>query len=116
MFRLSTRLWEMFVQKAHQQTNHDNTFINRLILPTHEKSLFIQQNDFWAIRYEGHVAMFKSTRGLHYLAVLLHHPDREFHVSELLAHPLNAATPGGGVAVPELATSGLSSGFPVLDA
>jgi len=116
MSHLSKRLWKIFVQKVQLQTNHNNAFINRLILPTHEKSLFIKQNDFWAIRYEGHVTMLKSSRGLDYLAVLLHHPGREFHVSELLAHPLDAPTPGGGVAVPELAAGGLFSGFPVLDA
>src|SRR5260370_32344627 len=80
-------------------------------LATHEESLFIQPNDYWTIRYQGHVALIKSTRGLHYLAVLLRDPGREFHVRELLAHLLDA-----GVAVPEQVTDGLFSGFPVLDA
>ena len=39
--------------------------------PTHEKSLFLRQNDYWIIRYHGHTAFLKSTRGMQYLAVLL---------------------------------------------
>lgn len=81
-----------------------------------EESLFIQPNDYWTIRYQGHVALLKSTRGLHYLVVLLRNPGREFHVSELLAHALGGLIPGAGVAVPEGVNGGLFSGFPVLDA
>jgi hypothetical protein len=88
----------------------------RTTFPTHEESLFIEPNDYCTIRYQGHVASLKSTRGLHYLAVLLHDPGREFHVSELLAHSLSASTPGAGVAVPEGDAGGLCCGFPVLDA
>jgi len=87
-----------------------------LSLATHEESLFIQPNDYWTIRYQGHVGLIKSTRGLHYLAILLRDPGREFHVRELLAHPLDASAPSAGVAVPEQVTGGLFYGFPVLDA
>jgi len=87
-----------------------------LSLATHEESLFIQPNDYWTIRYQGHVALIKSTRGLHYLAILLRDPGREFHVRELLAHLLDASVPSAGVAVPEQVTGGLFSGLPVLDA
>jgi hypothetical protein len=40
-----------------------------------QKSLFLQQNDYWIIRYHGHTALLKSTRGLQYLAALLRDPD-----------------------------------------
>jgi hypothetical protein len=63
--------------------------------PTHEESLFLRQNDYWTIRYHGHTALFKSTRGLDYLAVLLRDPGREFHVTELVACPIDASTPAG---------------------
>ena len=53
-------------------------------LSTHKGPLFLQQTDYWIIRYQGHGGLLKSTRGLHYLAVLLRDPGREFHVSELL--------------------------------
>jgi hypothetical protein len=90
--------------------------VNPSIFPTNEESLFIQPDEHWTIRYQGHVALLKSTRGLHYLAVLLRDPGREFHVSELLAHPLGGLIPGAGVAMPEGVNGGLFSGFPVLDA
>ena len=69
------------------------------ILPTHEESLFLRQNDYWIIRYHGHTAFLKSTRGLRCLAAMLRNPGREFHVRELLARPLDASTPASAVAV-----------------
>jgi non-specific serine/threonine protein kinase len=84
-------------------------------LPPHEESLFLRQNDYWTIRYHGHAALLKSTRGLHYLAVLLRNPGREFHVRELLARPIDASTPAA-VAAKERVTRGLYAGVPVLDA
>ncbi len=84
-------------------------------LTTREGSLFLWQNDYWIIRYHGHAALLKSTRGLHYLAVLLHDPGREFHVRELLARPIDASTPGA-VAANGRVTGGLYAGVPMLDA
>ena len=49
-----------------------------------EESLFLRQGDYWIIRHHGRVALLKATRGLHCLSLLLHHPGREFHVSELV--------------------------------
>jgi hypothetical protein len=51
---------------------------------THEESLFSRQGDYWTIGYQRQVALLKATRGLHYLAFLLRHPGREFHVCELI--------------------------------
>jgi non-specific serine/threonine protein kinase len=65
------------------------------ILPTHEESLFLRQNDYWTIRYHGHAAFFKSMRGLCYLAILLSNPRREFHVMELLICRMDVATTAG---------------------
>jgi hypothetical protein len=58
---------------------------NRPALRMHEESLFLQHDDYWMIRYHGHAALLRSTRGLHCLALLLRYPGREFHVGELLA-------------------------------
>jgi len=85
-------------------------------LPTHEESLFLRQNDYWTIRYHGHTALLKSTRGLHYLAVLLRNPGREFHVRELLVRPMDVSTPAAAVAAHGRVTGGLYDGVPVLDA
>jgi hypothetical protein len=83
--------------------------------PTDEESLFLRHNDYWTIRYSGHAALLKSTRGLHYLAVLLREPGREFHVRELLARPIAVSTPAA-VSAKERVTGGLYAGVPVLDA
>jgi hypothetical protein len=48
-----------------------------------EESLFLREGDYWVIRYQEQVAFLKATRGLHWLSLLLRHPGREFHVSEL---------------------------------
>jgi hypothetical protein len=82
--------------------------------PTHKKSLFLRQNDYWVIRYHGHGALLKSTRGLQYLAVLLRDPGREFHVRELLARPMDVSTPAAAANRP--VTHGLYAGVPLLDA
>jgi hypothetical protein len=84
-------------------------------LPTHEGTLFLRQNDYWIIRYHSHAALLKSTRGLHYLAVLLRDPGREVHVSKLLACPMDVSTPAA-VAANGRVTGGLYAGVPVLDA
>jgi non-specific serine/threonine protein kinase len=80
---------------------------------TSEESLFLLQNDYWIIRYQGRAAFLKSTRGLGCLAVLLREPGREFHVSELIERLAIVSTEvvgNGGV------TTGLCGGIPVLDA
>jgi hypothetical protein len=84
-------------------------------LPTQEESMFLHQTDYWIIRYHGHGALLKSTRGLHCLAVLLRDPGREFHVSELLAGPMDASTLATAVAVGGRVTGGLCAGITVLD-
>jgi hypothetical protein len=83
---------------------------------THEEAWFLRQNDYWIIRYHGHAALLKSTRGLHYLAVLLRDPGREFHVREFLTRPAEVSTPAAAVAASGHVMGGLSTGVPVLDA
>ena len=83
--------------------------------PTDEESLFLRHNDYWTVRYRGHAALLKSTRGLHYLVVLLREPGREFHVRELLARPIASSTPAT-VAAKGRVTGGLYAGVRVLDA
>jgi hypothetical protein len=78
--------------------------------------LFLLQNHYWTIRYNGHAASFRSTLGLHYLAVLLRHPGREFHVRDLVARPMDVSTPAAAVAANELVMDEPYVGLPVLDA
>lgn len=86
------------------------------VLPTHEECLFLRQNDYWVIRYHGRSALLKSMRGLHCLGVLLRDPGREFHVKELLSHPMDASTPAAEVALHGCVTRGPYVGIPMLDA
>jgi hypothetical protein len=92
------------------------TLGDRSSFSTHEEASFLRQNDYWIIRYHGHAALLKSTRGLDYLAVLLRDPGREFHVRELLAHPADVSAPGTAVAANGRVTGRLYAGVPVLDA
>ncbi|HJW36989.1 MAG TPA: hypothetical protein VJ420_00040 [Candidatus Udaeobacter sp.] len=89
--------------------------VDYLICPTHKEYLLIQQDDYWTIRYRGHITLLKSTRGLHYLTVLLPNPGQEFHVSQLLARRLDVSTPTAGVALHRPVAGGLFAGLPVLD-
>ena len=54
-----------------------------LALSADQEPLFLRQGDYWVVRYEGQIAFLRATRGLHCLSILLRHPGREFHVSEL---------------------------------
>jgi non-specific serine/threonine protein kinase len=89
-----------------------------------EESSFFRQGDFWVIRYQGHSAFLKATRGLQYLRFLLGSPGREFHVNEFLADipdPMAAASAASGNGRlhedgARCVTSGLNDGSPILDA
>jgi non-specific serine/threonine protein kinase len=89
-----------------------------------EGSLFLRQNDYWTIRHRGRTACLKATRGLQCLALLLRHPGREFHVSELLASVVEAPVAAQAItargcpreARERLVAAGLYDGCPRLDA
>src|SRR5262249_61866814 len=51
-------------------------------------ALFRHEGDFWTLAYRGTVCRVKDTKGLHYIAYLLRHPRREFHVLELIGQGL----------------------------
>jgi hypothetical protein len=48
-------------------------------------ALLRREGDYWTIAYDGQLLRLRDSRGLHYLEILLRHPGRAFHVSELLA-------------------------------
>jgi len=91
---------------------------HRPALSTREGSLFIQQGDYWTIGYQKHVAFLKATRGLHYLALLLRHPGREFHVCELVGQVIGSPLlfGKGGHATAARQGKFLSDAGPILDA
>ena len=83
---------------------------------SHGESSFIRHEDYWAIRYQGHSAFLKSTRGLQFLAFLLHTPGREFHVSELLSSMAVHPAMTSGLIGDGRRYTGLYEGLPILDA
>src|SRR5262245_12112519 len=46
---------------------------------------FCREGDVWTIAYEGRLVRLKDAKGMQYLAQLLCHPGRPFHVCELAA-------------------------------
>jgi DNA-binding response OmpR family regulator len=53
-------------------------------------TIFRQEGDYWTMVYHGTVCRLKDMKGLHYLAILLGHPGKEYHVAELVTavdHP-----------------------------
>jgi hypothetical protein len=49
-----------------------------------DTNVFRKEGEYWTISYRGAVVRLKDVKGLRYLAHLLHHPDREFHVVDLM--------------------------------
>lgn len=43
------------------------------------------EGEYWTIAFDGRLVRLRDRRGLRYLEVLLRHPGRPFHVTELLA-------------------------------
>jgi len=72
-------------------------------------NLFRHEGDYWTIAYEGMVVRLKDSNGLRYLAQLLRHPDREFHVLDLITAGAADQAPTGRDAG-ELAHLGLQAG------
>ena len=78
---------------------------------------FRLEGDYWSISFEDHTVTLRDLKGLHYLARLLAHPGREFHVLDLVASGVApaAATPPG-TTDPELTPSGWGDSGVLLDA
>ena len=59
--------------------------------------LFRREGDYWTVAFGGTVVRMRDAKGLGYLARLLRHPHREFHVLDLLAgDPPRGATRARG--------------------
>ncbi len=71
------------------RTAHD---LERPILAA-TANVFRKEGDYWTIAYQDVVFRLKDTKGLHYIAHLLHHPATEFHTNDLV---VAAAGPRAG--------------------
>ena len=66
--------------------------------------------------FEDHTVALRDLKGLHYLARLLAHPGREFHVLDLVAGGLAPAPNPAGTPDPELTFAGWGDSGVLLDA
>jgi hypothetical protein len=53
--------------------------------PTTETNVFRREGDYWSVVFDGHTVRVRDLKGMRYLAQLLTHPGREFHVLDLVA-------------------------------
>jgi pimeloyl-ACP methyl ester carboxylesterase len=53
--------------------------------PTESAMLFRREGEYWTVAFDRKVVRMRDAKGLGYLARLLRHPHREFHVLDLLA-------------------------------
>jgi tetratricopeptide (TPR) repeat protein len=52
---------------------------------TPDDGVFRHEGDYWSVGFEGRTAHVRDLKGMRYLAQLLAHPGREFHVLDLVA-------------------------------
>jgi tetratricopeptide (TPR) repeat protein len=50
-----------------------------------ETNVFRREGDYWSVVFDGHTVRVRDLKGMRYLAQLLTHPGREFHVLDLVA-------------------------------
>jgi len=77
-----------------------------------------REGDYWSIAFAGEAFRLKDVKGLHYLAYLLRHPGREFHVLDLVVAGQGAEAGGPRMSPArddDLHTARLSDTGPVLD-
>jgi hypothetical protein len=53
--------------------------------PAPDLSMFRREGDYWSVVFEGRTVRVRDLKGMRYLARLLAHPGREFHVLDLVA-------------------------------
>jgi hypothetical protein len=53
--------------------------------PAGDLSVFRREGDYWSLVFEGRTVRMRDLKGMRYLANLLAHPGREFHVLDLVA-------------------------------
>lgn len=61
---------------------------------TSDKNYFLKEDEIWQISYEGKLVLLPEVKGFHDLLILLGHPEKQFHCTELMG--------GGLVMHPEL--------------
>jgi tetratricopeptide (TPR) repeat protein len=80
------------------------TILDRIEVPpgaTTETNVFRREGDYWSLVFEGRTVGVRDLKGMRYLAQLLAHPGREFHVLDLVAaetgEPMELADAGANL-------------------
>jgi tetratricopeptide (TPR) repeat protein len=61
------------------------TILDRIEVATTPAKVFRREGDYWSVLFEGRTVRVRDLKGMRYLAQLLGHPGREFHVLDLVA-------------------------------
>ena len=75
----------------------------------------LEDGDYWSISFQEHTSTLRDLKGLHYLARLLAHPDREFHVLDLVSSGVAPSATTPGTTDPELTSCGWGDSGALLD-
>jgi non-specific serine/threonine protein kinase len=70
----------LYALADHQSAVQEQPETSAVVLP----GVFRAEGEYWTVVFETETFRLKDTKGLHYLAHLLQHPGREFHVLDLL--------------------------------
>ena len=63
------------------------TILERIVVPASpptDTNVFRREGDYWSVIFEGRTVRVRDRKGMRYLAQLLAHPGREFHVLDLV--------------------------------
>ncbi|MEO6660697.1 MAG: hypothetical protein ABIN44_10375 [Burkholderiaceae bacterium] len=56
-----------------------------------EENVFHREGEYWTVVFQGQTMRLRDLKGLRYLARLLAHPERDFHVLEMVADETGSA-------------------------
>jgi tetratricopeptide (TPR) repeat protein len=75
-----------------------------------------REGDYWSVVFEGRTVRMRDLKGMRYLARLVAHPGREFHVLDLVAAENAVAAPAESGLAAELSRRALGHAGEMLDA
>jgi hypothetical protein len=70
----------LYVGNGHSETRAPKNPVT--VIPSEEK-IFRREGEYWTIAYEGKMIRLRHSKGLAYIAHVMAHAGREFHVSDL---------------------------------
>ena len=83
--------------------------------PAADLNVFRREGDYWSVVFEGRTVRVRDLKGMRYLARLLAHPGREFHVLDLVAEESGQVAQAKSGQVAELSHSTLGDAGEILD-